>query len=473
MSTVNSVYSGPTIVYPHDVLTVVTDPVAVTAIDGEEFTMTAAFSGGTAPIAYQWQELLAGGSWANISGQTTITLTHTATLARDQAQYRCKAEGQQSQPVWTLTAILTATLPAAPTITIAPLAPSVTEGDVIAFVATAAGAGTLTYQWKVNGAEVGGATAATYNRTTVLADDGLGVECVVTDGHGQASVSAPAIMTVAALIPEVGLSWPMPMVASQWVATGSCELSVDPTLGALNIRLGPGGGNSNLAVPVTPGVQYMWRVNRMTGSHSQVSNTFKVGSAIGGSDQLNFVEPIPKGGLIEHLFTPTVSPVYASIDSHRSDGAYGNMFMGDMSIIKVGAEPGAARPVPEVLAEWNEVNTTQFNLSGNGVQFNGAPGTTDWWISCNVGIPITNGARYRLTYNRIAPSDSGKSWRFQIGSAVGLDDVHTEAFPPAGGVVSFDFIAGASGDIAYITVKPEDAGFGTTMIIGEISLIRV
>lgn len=114
MSIVNSVYSGPTIVYPHDALVVVTDPVSVEALDGVEFTMTAAFSGGVEPILFQWQELLVGGSWTNISGQTTTTLTHTATIARELAEYRCNAEGQHNQPVWTATATLSGTLPPPP-----------------------------------------------------------------------------------------------------------------------------------------------------------------------------------------------------------------------------------------------------------------------------------------------------------------------------------------------------------------------
>ena len=335
MSTVDQVYSGPAIVYPHEPLIVVTDPVSVEALDGEEFTMTAAFSGGTAPIAYQWQELLVAGSWANISGQTTLTLTHTATIAREQAQYRCYAEGQHNQPVWTASAVLSGTLPAFPTITIAPLAPSVTEGDTIAFTSVSAGSGALTYQWYHQGIAVSGATADFYNRPTVLADNGSLVTCNVTDGHGQVTASAPATLTVAADIPEPGYTYAMPMVASLWdvvdgasggdIVNGNYHIETNGNFGA--------GGASNVAIAVSVGVPYIFSSNRVSPSHSQFHWGYQVGSAPGLGDVLDVVKSPATAGVVSYEFTPTVSPVYLTIRFDKSDGFdFGSLHWADVSV---------------------------------------------------------------------------------------------------------------------------------------------
>lgn len=89
-------------------------------------------------------------------------------------------------------------LPPAPTCSIAPIDPSVTEGDVIAFVATAtAYKDVLTYQWFVNAVAIVGATAAAYNHTALLAENGQAVTCNVADGYGQAAASAASVMTIA------------------------------------------------------------------------------------------------------------------------------------------------------------------------------------------------------------------------------------------------------------------------------------
>ncbi|MCE2645925.1 MAG: immunoglobulin domain-containing protein, partial [Burkholderiaceae bacterium] len=58
----------------------------------------------------------------------------------------------------------------APSITAQPAAVSVTEGQTAAFSVTAAGTAPLAYQWRRNGADIAGATAATYSLAATLAD---------------------------------------------------------------------------------------------------------------------------------------------------------------------------------------------------------------------------------------------------------------------------------------------------------------
>jgi hypothetical protein len=86
--------------------------------------------------------------------------------------------------------------PAAPTVTITMTPANVIEGAVLAFVATGVSAGALTYQWNLGGVAIAGATLATYDRTTVIADNAGVITCTVTDVHAQTGVSAGQTMVV-------------------------------------------------------------------------------------------------------------------------------------------------------------------------------------------------------------------------------------------------------------------------------------
>ena len=110
-----AVYAGAVKVYPEAKATVKTQPASVSADEGTNFTMTAAFNAGFSGATYThiWQELLVGGSWVTIGGQTTLTLTHGSTAARNGAKYRCRARDKYGQNTWTnAAATLTATVPA-------------------------------------------------------------------------------------------------------------------------------------------------------------------------------------------------------------------------------------------------------------------------------------------------------------------------------------------------------------------------
>ena len=73
------------------------------------------------------------------------------------------------------------TVTAAPSITRQPAAQAVCPGGTATFSVTASGQAPLTYQWKKDGANVSGATAATLQITGVDAGDVGSYTCVVTD----------------------------------------------------------------------------------------------------------------------------------------------------------------------------------------------------------------------------------------------------------------------------------------------------
>jgi alpha-tubulin suppressor-like RCC1 family protein len=85
---------------------------------------------------------------------------------------------------------------AAPTITAQPSAARVMENETAAFRVTASGAGTLSYQWLLNGAEVAGATSDTFTVTNAgLAQSGSSYTVRVSNAGGSVT-SLPATLTV-------------------------------------------------------------------------------------------------------------------------------------------------------------------------------------------------------------------------------------------------------------------------------------
>jgi N-acetylneuraminic acid mutarotase len=90
---------------------------------------------------------------------------------------------------------------AAPTITTQPISASVAVGSAASFTVAASGNGTLTYQWRLNGNALSGATSATLALASVGSANAGSYNCVVTDtlsGTTAATTSTAAALTVVA-----------------------------------------------------------------------------------------------------------------------------------------------------------------------------------------------------------------------------------------------------------------------------------
>src|SRR2546422_7003982 len=86
--------------------------------------------------------------------------------------------------------------PVVPTITTQPGNQTVTAGQTATFTVVAAGTAPLAYQWQKNGANIAGATAASYTTSaTTTADSGSAFAVVVTNTAGKVT-SAAATLTV-------------------------------------------------------------------------------------------------------------------------------------------------------------------------------------------------------------------------------------------------------------------------------------
>jgi len=123
----------------------------------------------------------------------------------------------------------------APVITGQPVSLTNVVGTSANFSVTAAGAGTLVYQWRFAGTNIGGATASSYTRSNVQTDHAGDYRVVVTNNYGSVT-SAVATLTV--LVPPQITTQPQ----SRTVLAGSNVLFTVSATG-------------------TPPLSYQWRFN--------------------------------------------------------------------------------------------------------------------------------------------------------------------------------------------------------------------
>jgi hypothetical protein len=99
-------------------------------------------------------------------------------------------------PGATLCDMSAGTTPSAPTITTQPANQTVAAGQTATFSVVATGAGTLTYQWSMNGTAITGATSATYTTpATTASNNGEQFAVTVTNSAGSVTSNA-AVLTV-------------------------------------------------------------------------------------------------------------------------------------------------------------------------------------------------------------------------------------------------------------------------------------
>jgi hypothetical protein len=165
---------------------ITTQPQSRTVTAGNSVSFSVAATG-TAPLAYQWQQ-----NGADISGATSSTYSIGAVQASDAAYYTVSISspfGSQTSAAATLTVLVP------PTITTQPQSLTVNIGASAMFTAAATGNPAPTYQWKFNGANIGGATASTYTRSNVQPVD-AGSYTVVVNNSGGTTNSQPATLTI-------------------------------------------------------------------------------------------------------------------------------------------------------------------------------------------------------------------------------------------------------------------------------------
>ena len=179
--------------------------------------------------------------------------------------------------------------PAAPTITADPVSVSVIPGQTTNFSVTATGTPPLSYQWKLNGQDISGATGSTYAvGSPSSSDNGKQYSVSVTNGAGSVtSASATLTVSATAVAPVISLQ-PVNQVVGvgqratfQGDATGTGPLYYQWTRNGVDI-----GGAMNPWLLVSPtnaadnGSVYALRITGSAGTATTNAATLTVSSGV-------------------------------------------------------------------------------------------------------------------------------------------------------------------------------------------------
>jgi|HubBroStandDraft_6_1064221.scaffolds.fasta_scaffold19405_1 hypothetical protein len=192
-NSVNSVTSNAATLTVNVPPTISTQPVSHTVAVGQ----TAAFSvtaTGTGTLIYQWKK-----NGTAVSGATSASYTTPAAVASDNGASFTVTVTSTTGSVTSTAAILTVNGP--PSITAQPAAATVIAGQTATFSVTAAGTAPLTYQWKMNGTAMSGATSSSYTTpATTTANSGQQFTVTVTNSAGSITSSAASLTVSAATL---------------------------------------------------------------------------------------------------------------------------------------------------------------------------------------------------------------------------------------------------------------------------------
>lgn len=183
--TVTSANATLTVVAPP---TITAQPVAQSALHGQTATFTVTAMGSPLPD-YQWRK-----NGTDILGATSASYAVAVTPVDNAAEFSVVVSNSLGS-VTSADAALTVWW--APAITTEPLAQSVMMGETATFTVGAHGNPSPAYQWRQNGVDINGATAASFTTPpTTAADAGALYSVVVSNPHGSVTSAATTLGVV-------------------------------------------------------------------------------------------------------------------------------------------------------------------------------------------------------------------------------------------------------------------------------------
>ena len=151
------------------------------------FAVTAS---GTAPLTYQWRK-----GNGDISGAINATLMLSNVQSGDGASYSVVVSNSAGSVNSNAATLTVTTAGIAPTITAQPESQTVGIGSNVTFRVAVSGTSPFTFQWRLNGAVISGATSDTLILGLVAVTSAGSYTVVVTNGFGSVT-SSPATLSV-------------------------------------------------------------------------------------------------------------------------------------------------------------------------------------------------------------------------------------------------------------------------------------
>jgi Bacterial Ig domain/IPT/TIG domain/Purple acid Phosphatase, N-terminal domain/Immunoglobulin I-set domain len=279
----------------------------------------------------------------------------------------------------------------APTITTQPANQTVTAGQTATFTVTATGTAPLAYQWQKNGANIAGATAASYTApATTTADSGSTFAVVVSNTAGTVT-SAAATLTVNPALA-------VPSITSLNPTSGPVGTSV--TIAGTNF--GATQGTSTITFNGTAATATSWSATSITAAVPSGATTGNVVVTVGGvaSNGVSFTVPVPAPSITS--LNPTSGLVGASVsiagaNFGATQGTSKVTFNGTTATATSWSAASVTAAVPSGATTGNVV-VTVGGVASNGVSFTVQVDTTPPTVPAGLTATAVSSSQINLAW---------------------------------------------------------------------------
>ena len=307
--------------------TIATQPVNQTVTAGQTATFTVVATG-SAPLSYQWQK-----NGVNIAGATSAGYTTPATTTADSGASLAAGVSNTAGTVTSAAATLTVNpAPVAPTITTQPGNQTVTAGQTATFAVVAAGTSPLSYQWRKNGANIAGATAASYTTpATATTDSGSTFAVVASNTAGTATSAAATLMVNPAPAPGIQVSSTSLNFGNGVVGSTLSQVLIITNTGTATLSITQVTETGSAFFTVS-GFSLPLNVN--AGQQTTITVAFLPTSVGAASGNISIVSNAPGSPLAISLSGTSVAPTFL-VGANPTSLNFGNVNVGSTSSLSV------------------------------------------------------------------------------------------------------------------------------------------
>lgn len=192
---------------------IVSQPAALTVVAGSEAVFAVA-ARGTEALSYQWHK---GGQ--PVAGANSAQLKISNAAPGDAGSYSVNVSNAVGNVFSDSVSLGVTAMPTAaavaPSIVTQPAAVAVTEGNVATFAVGVSGSGPLAFQWRKNGVDIAGATAAAYTLPAVASADAGTYSVQVVNGAGSVLSQSATLAVAIAVTPTVPVPPALPSIVTQ------------------------------------------------------------------------------------------------------------------------------------------------------------------------------------------------------------------------------------------------------------------